>query len=265
MENKKVIDSFRGEYRFLSNFWRAIAAYRELIYPTAEHAYQAAKSGRLDIRLVISKLETPGKAKRYGQEIEVINNWDTLKIPVMKHILMSKFTDPEMMDKLLDTGDAELIEGNHHGDHFWGVCNGVGENWLGRLLMEVRDWGYNGLTGKCLECRFGFGLWGICSTYHALKEIGSIGGNELEMSNCHDFEEAYSSKNRSQKIIVTEDIIINNDEVIPKDSVGYVKNDHSICFPDGVYSLFEEKEPVFIDFSNDKKPWDGKIKIINNK
>ena len=261
MEDKKVIDSFRGEYRFLSNFWHARATYRGIEYPTSEHAYQAAKSRRPDIRLAVSKIETPGRAKRYGEEIELQNNWETLKIPIMKNILFSKFLDPEMMDKLLSTGDAELVEGNDWEDCFWGVCNGVGENWLGRLLMEVRDWCYNGLTGKCMECRFGLGLWGICRTYHALKEVGSIGGNELEMSGCLSFEEAYLSLNKSQKIEVTEDIILNDDEVIPVNSVGYVKDDHSICFPDGVINFFDEKEPVFIEFSNDMELWNGKIQL----
>jgi predicted NAD-dependent protein-ADP-ribosyltransferase YbiA (DUF1768 family) len=39
---------------------------------------------------------------------------------------------------LLETGDAELIEGNDWGDTFWGVCGGKGNNFLGKLLMEVR-------------------------------------------------------------------------------------------------------------------------------
>jgi predicted NAD-dependent protein-ADP-ribosyltransferase YbiA (DUF1768 family) len=39
---------------------------------------------------------------------------------------------------LIDTGDQELIEGNWWGDVIWGVCNGKGENHLGKILMEVR-------------------------------------------------------------------------------------------------------------------------------
>jgi predicted NAD-dependent protein-ADP-ribosyltransferase YbiA (DUF1768 family) len=36
------------------------------------------------------------------------------------------------------TGDEELVEGNWWNDTFWGVCNGVGENNLGKLLMKIR-------------------------------------------------------------------------------------------------------------------------------
>ena len=37
------------------------------------------------------------------------------------------------------TGDAELVEGNTWNDTYWGVCNGVGHNHLGKILMQVRQ------------------------------------------------------------------------------------------------------------------------------
>ena len=40
---------------------------------------------------------------------------------------------------LIQTGDSVLIEGNTWGDRVWGVCNGVGENRLGRILMKIRS------------------------------------------------------------------------------------------------------------------------------
>lgn len=43
-----------------------------------------------------------------------------------------------MSETIDSTGDVELVEGNWWGDRFWGVCDGVGENRLGRCLMEVR-------------------------------------------------------------------------------------------------------------------------------
>lgn len=71
------------------------------------------------------------------------DQFDKYKIAIMRSILYLKFAIPEMRALLLATGDAELIEGNTHGDTFWGCVktpNGVwyGENWLGRLLMEIR-------------------------------------------------------------------------------------------------------------------------------
>ena len=57
----------------------------------------------------------------------------------MEDFLRQKFTDSDLKEKLLATGDAELIEGNHWGDVIWGVCNGIGENNLGKLLMNIRN------------------------------------------------------------------------------------------------------------------------------
>ncbi len=44
----------------------------------------------------------------------------------------------ELAQKLINTGDAELIEKNYWHDYFWGECNGKGENWLGKILMQIR-------------------------------------------------------------------------------------------------------------------------------
>jgi predicted NAD-dependent protein-ADP-ribosyltransferase YbiA (DUF1768 family) len=57
----------------------------------------------------------------------------------MEDVVRAKFSqNPELCDQLLDTGDKTLIEGNHWGDRFWGVCDGVGENHLGQILEKVR-------------------------------------------------------------------------------------------------------------------------------
>ena len=56
----------------------------------------------------------------------------------MAALIAQKFDKGELALALKYTGDAELIEGNNWGDTFWGVCNGVGENHLGKLLMARR-------------------------------------------------------------------------------------------------------------------------------
>ncbi len=58
----------------------------------------------------------------------------------MDSFLREKFSPEMILSEMLEaTGDAELIEGNHWGDTFWGVCNGVGQNNLGKLLMAIRS------------------------------------------------------------------------------------------------------------------------------
>ncbi len=135
-----VIDSFQGQYRFLSNFWPAEVQFEGLIYPTAEHAYQAAKTPDRAERQRIAALPTPGDAKRAGAALPKRPDWDAKKLAVMELVVRDKFTrNPDLRAKLLATHHAQLIEGNTWNDQFWGVCNGKGENHLGRILMKVRD------------------------------------------------------------------------------------------------------------------------------
>src|SRR4051794_10492805 len=63
------IDSFQGEYRFLSNFWPAEVVYEGVTYPSVEHAYQAAKTLSIEERKRIASLPTPGEAKKEGQKL----------------------------------------------------------------------------------------------------------------------------------------------------------------------------------------------------
>lgn len=146
MHDRNVIDSFSGEHRFLSNFYLSRVALDGVDYPTVEHAYQAAKTMDKSKRNIIRQAETPGKAKRLGSSplLQIRDDWEFVRVDVMRYLIEQKFshTDPHHHDLccwLTDTGDALLIEGNAWGDTFWGVCNMVGQNWLGRILMERRS------------------------------------------------------------------------------------------------------------------------------
>lgn len=110
-----------------------------ILYPTAEHAYQAHKTENIEERKQIAKLSTPGKAKRYSKSVKLRDNWEQIKIAVMKEAVTSKFERNENLRKLLlETGKETLVEGNNWGDEFWGVYNGKGRNELGQILMLVR-------------------------------------------------------------------------------------------------------------------------------
>ena len=135
----KVIDSFSGEYRFLSNFYPKPFKWRGKTWPSSEHAYQAAKAKDKDDAELIRQASTPGKAKRLGRKIKIREDWEDTKVKIMYSILKAKFKDPELRAMLKDTGKAKLIEGNTWGDRVWGVYNGQGKNYLGKLLMKVRN------------------------------------------------------------------------------------------------------------------------------
>lgn len=133
------IESFKEEpYRFLSNFWPAPVVLDTITYPSVEHAYQAAKT--LD-RMARTPLHTgsAAAAKKYGRRVPMRSDWNQVKIPIMRQLLTQKFApNTPLAALLINTGDAELIEGNYWHDYFWGICNGRGENHLGKLLMEIR-------------------------------------------------------------------------------------------------------------------------------
>lgn len=133
-----AIDSFQGKHRWLSNFWPAKVTLDGIEFPTVEHAYVAAKTLDVDKRREIAMVSTPGQVKRLGRALDLRADWEDVKIEVMGDLLWQKFHLAELREKLMNTGEIELIEGNNWGDTFWGVSHGVGENHLGKLLMMVR-------------------------------------------------------------------------------------------------------------------------------
>ncbi len=134
-----VIDSFRGDNSFLSNFYKCAVVFEGVTYPSVEHAFQAAKNPDTGYREGVAAVASPVMAKRMGRRTALRPDWEEVKDGIMYELLLPKFSDPGLRDKLIATGDADLIEGNNHGDRYWGVCGGVGQNRLGKLLMRVRD------------------------------------------------------------------------------------------------------------------------------
>jgi hypothetical protein len=134
-----MIKQFKGDYFFLSNFYPCKIVYENIEYASVECAYQAAKTLNVEDRVKISKMNS-SDAKKFGQTIELRPDWENKKYLVMKELVNFKFgSNLDLQKKLLDTGKQKLIEGNDWNDTYWGVCGGVGDNYLGRLLMDVRS------------------------------------------------------------------------------------------------------------------------------
>jgi ribA/ribD-fused uncharacterized protein len=132
-----MIDSFMGEFRFLSNFQAATVEYDGMLFPTTENAYQAAKCTYYVDREPFTRISAKD-AKKAGKTVSMRSDWNEAKLGIMLDLNRQKFKIPALREKLLATGDQELIEGNYWHDTYWGVCNGVGENRLGKILMMVR-------------------------------------------------------------------------------------------------------------------------------
>lgn len=156
MAKRSVIDEFRGKYFFLSNFYEQTLVYQNVMYPTAEHAFQASKTLNERQRHRISKLASPGTAKRTGRAIALRSDWEEVKVQIMEEIIELKFGKSILKKRLLATDNALLIEGNNWGDAFWGatleersgkhikIWDGrnhlwYGRNELGRILMDFRE------------------------------------------------------------------------------------------------------------------------------
>lgn len=132
------IERFRGDYEFLSNFAPCDVVYEGKTYRTVEHAFQAAKTLNEEERKIFRHVHRPSDAKRWGREVTLRSDWESIKTQVMYELVKQKFNNPMYKEKLLNTGSSLIVEGNDHKDTFWGVCNGTGSNMLGKIIMRVR-------------------------------------------------------------------------------------------------------------------------------
>lgn len=139
-----MINTFRGKYYFLSNFYMAPFIYKGISYLNAEAAFQSAKCMKPEDRQKFSLLP-PAEAKRFGKKVLLRPDWETYKFGVMREVIRAKFEqNPDLAQKLLDTDPQHLIEGNHWHDNIYGICycnkcQGIkGKNVLGKILMEER-------------------------------------------------------------------------------------------------------------------------------
>lgn len=127
----RSITEFRGVHRFLSNFY---------IEPDGTHVegeYQAQKTDPPNWYLTAL---SPSGARFVGQRLVLRPNWEEMKLSIMGQLVLRKFEDhPSLNRALRATADAYLEEGNTWGDTYWGVCEGIGHNHLGKTLMRVRS------------------------------------------------------------------------------------------------------------------------------
>lgn len=144
----RTITEFAGAYAFLSNFWPSPLTLDDgLVYPTAEHAFQAQKTENISERTAILRCRTAKEAKAAGRKVALIDGWDGTRKRVMSDVVMAKFwQNPRLADQLCQTGTGLLTEGNYWHDNFWGDCwcghrdgcRAPGLNYLGQILMWVR-------------------------------------------------------------------------------------------------------------------------------
>jgi ribA/ribD-fused uncharacterized protein len=144
---KEGIYGFKDEYRWLSNMWLCTVKVNYKTFPSSEHAFVYGKVKEDPDGVLYDELLklSPRESKIWGRSVDMVENWEDRKLNVMYHAVYSKFNDNQnLKKKLLETGDLYLEESNYWNDTFWGVCDGVGQNKLGEILMKVRNelrWG----------------------------------------------------------------------------------------------------------------------------
>lgn len=140
-ETEDSILGFFPPYRWMSNYHLVkITMPDGLTYPSTENAYQAHKLLSVDERIPFTNC-SPGESKKMGGTVNLRKDWELVKVDVMRTCLEAKFKDQDLMKMLKQTAPKYLEETNNWSDTYWGVCNGKGQNQLGRLLMEIRDRG----------------------------------------------------------------------------------------------------------------------------
>ena len=140
-----IINKFRGEYNFLSNFYISPVKFNGITFFNSEAAYQSAKCKDKDQMIQFRGLS--GKEAKYmGRKVEIRADWDKIKFQLMSDIVKDKFKrNAYLRKKLKDTGNEVIQETNYWHDNIWGVCECrkckdiLGENNLGKILMEIRE------------------------------------------------------------------------------------------------------------------------------
>lgn len=138
-----IINHFKDEYAFLSNFYICPIIIDNIIYRSTENFYQAAKSKKLNKDLCMC---LPHESKKLDRKLKLRKDWDSIKDNIMYTCILAKFTQHlDLKHQLLNIGSLQLIEGNYWHDNYWGNCycnrcqKITGKNRLGKILMYIRS------------------------------------------------------------------------------------------------------------------------------
>ena len=134
----------KESYPWMSNFYCCNSIIDKFghRWRSVEHAYQAMKFKDRALQEEIRKTKTPKEAKVLANRIlreHIREDWHDIKLNIMRKLVRMKFQNPILMEKLKSTKSKKLIE-HASWDNFWGSGPDMkGQNWMGRILMEIRD------------------------------------------------------------------------------------------------------------------------------
>ncbi len=139
----KIVGFYEREFYVFSNFSSFQVKWRGRLWPTSEHAYQAAHFFKTAPKLV----EKIFKAKSAHEAFKIAKanadkapkDWEETKVAIMEDICRHKLKqNPYIMHKLKQTGKRLLVEDSPKDDCWgWGI-NRDGRNELGKIWMKLR-------------------------------------------------------------------------------------------------------------------------------
>ncbi len=132
-------------YGCFSNLYRRPVEFEDEVFDTAEHAYQAGKARKPEVRKWILSAPSPALVAMAAHGLywwDIRSDWSKIKFDRMRQVLKAKFSQHEdLQEILLSTGDVRLVESatvDNPVNRLWGEVKGHGKNRLGQMLMELR-------------------------------------------------------------------------------------------------------------------------------
>lgn len=140
-----ICSFYMGRFYCLDNFSAFPVKYRDRLWITVEHAYQAAKfTNDGVISMFLTGDISAHEAKRRGNDPRYASylrrDWESAKVGIMEKLLWAKVRQHNYVrEVLLSTTETSLLVEDSPRDSFWGRGpNFDGQNMLGKLWMRIR-------------------------------------------------------------------------------------------------------------------------------
>lgn len=146
MENVIGFWQEKEKYGCFSNFHPCRFIWQGIEFNCSEQAFMYAKATYFNDIETANQilLETdPKKIKKLGRKVKNFDDakWSEVRYNFMLTINRVKYTQNEdLRNILLSTGNRTIVEDSPF-DYIWGIGkDGSGQNLLGKVLMELRDY-----------------------------------------------------------------------------------------------------------------------------
>jgi ribA/ribD-fused uncharacterized protein len=133
-------------YGVFSNLYRREMQFEGEVFGCAEAAYQSAKPRDPVVRSWLLAAPSPALLAMAAHGLyswDIAPGWSRGRRDRMRRVVEAKFTQwPDLAEILASTGTARIIESgtlDNEVNRRWGIVNGRGSNWLGEILMDIRE------------------------------------------------------------------------------------------------------------------------------